>query len=646
MAVVLDPKDVEQFLAYAAEENLEAVSVAVVTEEKRLVMHWRGKEIVNLSRAFLDTNGAHQETNVIVEMPEKEDCYYEKQDKIEDIKKVWLDTLSDLNICSKKGLVEMFDSSIGAGTVLMPYGGKTQTTPIQTMVAKLPVMEGKTDLTTMMSYGFDPYLSSWSPYHGAVYAVLESVAKIVAAGGDYKKIRLTFQEYFERLGEDPHRWGKPFAALLGAYDAQKGFGIAAIGGKDSMSGSFEDIDVPPTLVSFAVDYTKASHILSPEFKKLGDSLLCVDIPFDEYGIPDYEKAKEIYDKIHCLTRKGVIISAYALGAGGLIEAISKMSFGNRYGVKIVDDLPLEELNKKRYGSLLLELETSHIADVGSEYCTYIGQVNEDDYITVGDVKISFDEMLDAWESPLESVFPTKTKAGVRNVSQPLYMGREFFICKNKVAVPKVFIPVFPGTNCEYDSEKAFRRAGAEVETIVFRNQSESDILESVDAFEKAISQAQIIMFPGGFSAGDEPEGSAKFIASVFRNEKIKEAVMKLLEERDGLALGICNGFQALIKLGLLPYGKIVPQTEDSPTLTTNEIGRHVSTMAYNKVVSNKSPWLKGAVIDEVYAVPVSHGEGRFVASEEWIEKLFKNGQVATQYVNLKGTPTMDGKQVK
>lgn len=408
-----------------------------------------------------------------------------------------------------------------------------------------------------------------------------------------------------------------------------------------MSGSFENIDVPPTLVSFAVNYTKASHIVSPEFKKPGNSLLLVEIPFDSFGIPDYQKAGELYDKIHCLTKKGVIISAYALGAGGLIEAISKMSFGNRYGVKIVDDLPLEELNKKRYGSILLELENSHIADVDSEYCTYIGQVNEDECITVRDVEIPFDEMLDAWESPLESVFPTKTKAGTRNVSQPLYSSREFFICKNKVAVPKVFIPVFPGTNCEYDSEKAFRRAGAEVETIVFRNQSESDILESVDAFEKAISQAQIIMFPGGFSAGDEPEGSAKFIASVFRNEKIKEAVMKLLNERDGLALGICNGFQALIKLGLLPYGEIVPQTEDSPTLTTNEIGRHVSTMVYNKVITNKSPWLKGAVIDEVYTVPVSHGEGRFVASDEWIEKLFKNGQVATQYVNLKGTPTMD-----
>lgn len=641
MAVVLSPKDVDQFLAYAAEENLEAVAVAEVTEEKRLVMHWRGKEIVNLSRAFLDTNGAHQETNVIVEMPDEKECYYEKKEPITDVKETWLRTLSDLNICSKKGLVEMFDSSIGAATVLMPYGGKTQTTPIQIMVAKLPVMEGKTDLTTMMSYGFDPYLSSWSPYHGAVYAVLESVAKIVAAGGDYKKIRLTFQEYFERLGEDPHRWGKPFAALLGAYDAQKGFGIPSIGGKDSMSGSFEDIDVPPTLVSFAVDYTKASHIVSPEFKKPGNSLLLVEIPFDSFGIPDYEKAGKLYDKIHSLTRKGVIISAYALGAGGLIEAISKMSFGNRYGVKIVDDLPVEELNKKRYGSILLELETSHIADMGSENCIYIGQVNEDECITVREEEISFDEMLEAWETPLESVFPTKTKSGTRNVSQPLYSGREIFICQNKVAVPKVFIPVFPGTNCEYDSEKAFRRAGAEVETIVFRNQSESDILESVDAFEKAISQAQIIMFPGGFSAGDEPEGSAKFIASVFRNEKIKEAVMKLLNERDGLVLGICNGFQALIKLGLLPYGEIVPQTEDSPTLTINEIGRHVSTMVYNKVVSNKSPWLKGAVIDEVYAVPVSHGEGRFVASDEWIEKLFKNGQVATQYVNLKGTPTMD-----
>ncbi|MDO5145947.1 MAG: phosphoribosylformylglycinamidine synthase [Eubacteriales bacterium] len=640
MAVVLDPKDVDAFLGYAAEENLEAVAVAEVTEEKRLVMWWRGKEIVNLSRDFLDTNGAHQETSVFVRMPDEKECYYEKQEELKDIKAAWLATLSDLNVCSKKGLVEMFDSSIGAGTVTMPYGGKTRNTPIQTMVAKLPVMDGKTDLTTMMSYGFDPYLSSWSPYHGAVYAVLESVAKIVASGGDYKKIRLTFQEYFERLGENPERWGKPLAALLGAYDAQKGFKIPAIGGKDSMSGTFENIDVPPTLVSFAVDYTKASHVVTPELKKPGNSLLRVDIPFDSFGIPVYEKAGEIYDRIHCMMKKGWIISAYALKAGGLMEALSKMSFGNRYGVELMSSLEKEELNKKCYGSILIEVETSHVAEMG-DVGLYVGRVTEEECIVYGEVEIRLREMLQAWEAPLESVFPTRTNAGRHNVSQPLYRGGQVYVCKNKVAMPKVFIPVFPGTNCEYDSERAFLKAGANVETLVFKNRSESDILESVDAFEKAIAQSQIIMFPGGFSAGDEPEGSAKFFASVFRNEKMKEAIMKLLNERDGLALGICNGFQALIKLGLVPHGEIVPQTEDSPTLTTNEIGRHVSTMVYTKVVTNKSPWLQGAILDEIYAIPASHGEGRFVAGEEWIEKLFKNGQVATQYVNLKGEPTMD-----
>ncbi|MCD8020580.1 MAG: phosphoribosylformylglycinamidine synthase [Clostridiales bacterium] len=646
MAVVLSPADVEQFLAYAAEENLEAVAVAEVTEEKRLVMYWRGKVIVDLSRAFLDTNGAHQETSVVVEMPDEKDCYYEKQEGLteENVQKVWLDTLGDLNVCSKKGLVEMFDSSIGAATVTMPFGGKTQLTPIQTMVAKLPVLEGKTKLTTMMSYGFDPYLSSWSPYHGAVYAVLESVAKIVASGGNFRKIRLTFQEYFERLGEDPARWGKPFAALLGAYDAQKGFGIPAIGGKDSMSGSFEDIDVPPTLVSFAVDYTKASHIVTPELKKAGNSLIWVNIPFDAYGIPDYEKVAKIYDKIYKMMKKDRIVSAYAIGGGGLIEAISKMSFGNHFGVKIFDDLPLDTLNRKAYGSILLEVSSSHMSDIGTnigEECTFVGRVTDEEYIEVRGQKIYCDDMLDAWEAPLESVFPTKTKAGTRNMSQPLYTRGQIYQCKNKVAVPKVFIPVFPGTNCEYDSAKAFEKAGAEAETMVFKNQSEADILDSVDAFEKIIDQSQIIMFPGGFSAGDEPEGSAKFFASVFRNEKMKEAIMRLLNERDGLVLGICNGFQALIKLGLVPYGEIVPQTEASPTLTTNEIGRHVSTMVYTKVVTNKSPWLQKAVLDEVYAIPASHGEGRFVASKEMIRQLFDNGQVATQYVNLKGQPTMD-----
>ena len=641
MAVVLDKKDVEQFLTYAEEENLEATVVAEVTEAKRLVMSWRGKEIVNLSRAFLDTNGAHQETTVEVEMPDEKECYYKKQDEFKDAKEMWTEKLSDLNVCSKKGLVEMFDSSIGAGTVTMPFGGKTQLTPIQTMTAKLPVLEGKTELTTMMSYGFDPYLSSWSPYHGAVYAVLESVAKIVAAGGDFRKIRLTFQEYFERLGTDPKRWGKPFAALLGAYNAQKGFGIPSIGGKDSMSGSFEDIDVPPTLVSFAVDYTKASHVVTPEFKKAGNNLLRVDIPFDEYGIPDYKEAGKIYDTIHKLMRKDVIASAYALGAGGLIEAISKMSFGNMYGVKLVRDFNKEDLTKKYYGSILVEIPTEWMDEMAVLPNIFVGRVTDDPFFQVGEEEISLKEMCDVWQKPLESVFPTKTNATKHNVSQPLYRTNDIYVCKNKVAVPKVFIPVFPGTNCEYDSAKAFRRAGAEVETLVFKNQSESDILESVDAFEKAISQAQIIMFPGGFSAGDEPEGSAKFFATVFRNEKIKESVMKLLNERDGLALGICNGFQALIKLGLVPYGEIVNQTEDSPTLTMNEIGRHVSTMVYTKVVTNKSPWLRKAVLDQIYAIPASHGEGRFVASKEWIEKLFKNGQVATQYVNLNGEPTMD-----
>ena len=640
MAVVLDPADVDQFLAYAKEENLEAIAVAEVTEEKRLVMYWRDKVIVNLSRAFLDTNGAHQETSVVVHVPDEKECYYKKQDKIEDIKETWLGILSDLNVCSKKGLVEMFDSSIGAATVTMPYGGKTQLTPIQTMTAKLPVLSGKTDLATMMSYGFDPYLSSWSPYHGAVYAVLESVAKIVAAGGDFRKIRLTFQEYFERLGTDPSRWGKPFAALLGAYNAQKGFGIPAIGGKDSMSGSFEDIDVPPTLVSFAVDYMNAADVVTPEFKTGGNSIFRVDIPFDEYGIPVYEKAGKIYDRVHRLMEKGVIKSAFALGAGGMIEGLTKMCLGNQFGVYVVDDLPLEELNKKRYGSLLIEVRIKDVVELNLD-CVYVGSVSDDKNVNVAGKVITYHELRDAWTSPLESVFPTKTDAGTHNVSQPLYRKGQIYVCRNKVAKPKVFIPVFPGTNCEYDSAKAFCRAGAEVETMVFRNQSEQDILESVDAFLKSIRQSQIIMFPGGFSAGDEPEGSAKFFAAVFRNQKMKEAVMDLLNQRDGLALGICNGFQALIKLGLVPYGEITDQTEDSPTLTMNEIGRHVSTMVYTKIVTNKSPWLQGAVLDQIYAVPASHGEGRFVASKEWIEKLFANGQVATQYVNLKGHPTMD-----
>ncbi|MBR0409689.1 MAG: phosphoribosylformylglycinamidine synthase [Eubacterium sp.] len=659
MAVVLDPKDVDQFLLYAAEENLEAVPVAVVTEEKRLVMTWRGKEIVNLSRAFLDTNGAHQETSVTVTMPDEKDCYYNKPavgafageraaaasderaaaasgDKEPALRSLLETTLSDLNICSRKGLVEMFDSSIGASTVTMPFGGKTQLTPVQTMIAKVPALSGKTDLATMMSYGFDPYLSSWSPYHGAVYAVLQSVSKIVAAGGDYKKIRLTFQEYFEKLGQDPGRWGKPFAALLGSYSAQKGFKIPSIGGKDSMSGSFEDIDVPPTLVSFAVDYMNAADVVTPEFKKAGHDIFCVDIPFDEYGIPDYEEAGRIYDEIHGLMAEGKVFAAYALGAGGMAEGIAKMAFGNELGVDLSSELQIEELARKRYGSLLIEMAEG----AGELPGLYIGRITEEPVIKGFGEEIGLAELIKTWQAPLESVFPTQTGAEAASCERPAYTGGQIYICKNKVAKPKVFIPVFPGTNCEYDSARAFERAGAETMTIVFKNQSAQDILDSVEAYEKAIGQAQIVMFPGGFSAGDEPEGSAKFFAAAFRNEKLKEAVMKLLNERDGLVLGICNGFQALIKLGLVPYGEIRDQKEDSPTLTYNEIGRHVSTMAYTKVMTNKSPWLQKADMDRIYAVPVSHGEGRFVAPAEWIDRLFAAGQVATQYVDLKGRPSM------
>lgn len=635
MAVVLDPKDVDAFLAFADQENLEAVPVAHVTEEKRLIMHWRGKEIVNLSRAFLDTNGAHQETRVKVTMPQKETVA--KGRKAESFRDLVLDTLSDLNICSKKGLIEMFDSSIGAATVTMPFGGQTQLTPIQTMCAKLPVLSGKTDLATLMSYGFDPYVSSWSPYHGAVYAVLSSVAKIVASGGDYKKIRLTFQEYFEKLYEDPERWGKPFAALLGAYSAQKGFGIPSIGGKDSMSGSFEDINVPPTLVSFAVDYMDAQDVVTPEFKNPVNDIFCIDIPFDEYEIPDYHTAGLIYDEVQKLMKEGKIVSAYALGAGGLIEGISKMAFGNMVGVSMAPDLEREEIAKKRYGSLLVEV--AHDAKEVPGF--YVGTLMEKPVLEYLDEEIALAEMAAVWEKPLEKVFPTQTRYQTINCERKPWRDGQVYVCKHKVARPKVFIPVFPGTNCEYDSAKAFMRAGADVETLVFKNRSASDILESVDAFEKSIGQSQILMFPGGFSAGDEPEGSAKFFAAAFRSDRMKEAVMKLLNERDGLILGICNGFQALIKLGLVPWGEILDQQEDSPTLTYNEIGRHVSTMAYTKVMTNRSPWLAGADLDTIYAVPVSHGEGRFVANKEWIDKLFANGQVATQYVDLSGKATME-----
>ena len=639
MAVVVDKDDVEQFLKYANEENLEATVVAYVTEEPRLVLEWRGKEIVNISRAFLDTNGAHQETTVEVDMPDEEKNFFKKP-VVDDVKDKWLETLSDLNVCSQKGLVEKFDGSIGAGSVFMPHGGKYQKTETQTMVAKLPVLKGKCDTVTMMSYGFDPYLSSWSPYHGAIYAVVDSIAKVVASGGDYKKIRMTFQEYFRRMTEEPRRWSQPFAALLGAYDAQMGFGLPSIGGKDSMSGTFNDIDVPPTLVSFAVDVAKEKDIITPEFKAAGNKIVKFEIVRDQYEKPVYEEVMKLYDKIYDMIQNGVIISAYALESKGIIPAVSKMAFGNNIGVSISGRIPGADLFAPSFGDIIAEIPSDKLDDITASY-VLIGETNDKATFEYGYDSIPMDEALKVWEKPLEKVFPTRSHNDKSLLDTPVYDKGSIYVCKNKVAKPTVFIPVFPGTNCEYDSAKAFENAGANVITKVFKNLTPEDIRDSVNIFERAISQAQIIMFPGGFSAGDEPDGSAKFFATAFRNAKIEEAVHKLLNERDGLALGICNGFQALIKLGLVPNGKITGQDINSPTLTYNTINRHVSKMVYTKVVSNKSPWLQKAELGGVYVNPASHGEGRFVAPESCIKELFANGQVATQYVNEQGIPTMD-----
>ena len=641
MAVVVDPKDVDEFLGYAKEENLEAVKVAVVTEDPRLVLSWRGKEIVNISRAFLNTNGAHQETTVKVDIPSREDTILKKQVEVGDVKEKWLDTLKDLNVCSQKGLVEMFDGSIGAGSVFMPHGGKYQMTETQSMVAKLPVMHGKCDTVTMMSYGFDPYLSSWSPYHGAVYAVTESMAKIVACGGDYSKIRFTFQEYFRRMTEDPERWSQPFAALLGAYKAQIAYGLPSIGGKDSMSGTFEHIDVPPTLVSFAVDIAKEGDIITPELKKAGNKLVWMKIEKDEYELPVYEQVMDQYGKFADDIHNGKIVSAYALDRHGVIAAVSKMAFGNGMGVKIEHSMDARELFAPAFGDIVAEVPADKVGELYISY-TVIGEVTDDAKFAFGDTEITLKEAEDAWTGTLEQVFRTVSdEASDEKVESPLYDTKDIVICGHKIAQPTVFIPVFPGTNCEYDSAKAFERAGAKVITKVFRNMDAADIVDSVNTFEKEIAKSQIIMFPGGFSAGDEPDGSAKFFATAFQNAKLKEAVEKLLNERDGLVLGICNGFQTLVKLGLVPYGEVVGQTPDSPTLTYNTIGRHISKMVYTKVVTNKSPWLQGAELGGVYTNPASHGEGRFVASEEWLDKLFANGQVATQYCDLDGNVSMD-----
>ena len=655
MAVVVSPENVDAFLGFAGEENLEAVPVAVVTGEPRLVLKWRGKEIVNIARAFLDTNGAHQETDVTVQAPEKEDNYLRKIAlkgaaralEENDVRAAFLSGLGDLNVCSQKGLVEMFDSSIGAGSVLMPYGGKYQLTQAQTMVAKLPVKEGRTDTVTMMSYGFDPCLSAWSPYHGAVYAVTQSMARIVASGGDFENIHFTFQEYFRRMSQEPERWSQPFAALLGAYDAQIGYGLASIGGKDSMSGTFNDIDVPPTLVSFAVDVAQGKDIMTPELKRPMDVLLQFWFDKDEYDIPVYEHVMETFRFVTTLMREGKVKAAAALDSAGLMTGIAQMAFGNRLGVAFDGELKASDLFENCLGDLVLEMSEADAQALaqrdGAQGLNFrrVAQIRQDDLFTFKEVSVSMDAALDAWKATLEKVFPTRAEKGTEPVESGIYKADQIYVCKNKVARPTVFIPVFPGTNCEYDSGKAFERAGADTVTRVFRNRTAQDIRESVEEFEKEIAKAQIIMFPGGFSAGDEPDGSAKFFATAFRNERIREAVTRLLKERDGLALGICNGFQALIKLGLVPCGEIVGQKEDSPTLTYNTINRHISRMVYTRVVSDKSPWLKKATPGGVYAIPASHGEGRFVASPEWIERLFANGQVATQYADVDGNVSMD-----
>ncbi len=644
MAVVVDPKDVDAFLAYAAEENLEAVTVAEVTESPRLTMTWRGKTIVDLSRAFLDTNGAHQEADVTLTVPNREGTPFERKE-VGDVKESWMKMLGSLNVCSQKGLVERFDASIGAGTVMMPYGGKFQQSEIQTMVAKLPVLKGKCDAVTMMSYGFDPYLSSWSPYHGAVYAVLSSVAKIAAAGGDYRKIRFTFQEYFQRMTEDPTRWGQPFAALLGAYNAQMGFGLPSIGGKDSMSGTFneedgKEVNVPPTLVSFAVDVASEKTAISPEFKTAGNKIVVFKIEKDAYDLPVYSQITEGYGKLFEDIKAGRIVSAYAVERHGMAEAVSKMAFGNHMGVKIEHNVDPRDFFAPGWGDIVCEVPDGKVGELSISY-TLIGEVTDRAAFEYGSVSIPLTEALDTWNAPLENVFPTESGVKQEEVKQEVFKADQIVICNHKIGTPNVFIPVFPGTNCEYDSTKVFERAGANVSAKVFRNLSAEDIRDSVELYRKEIEKAQIVMFPGGFSAGDEPEGSAKFFATAFRNEVVKEALMKLLNERDGLILGVCNGFQALIKLGLVPGGTITEQNAGAPTLTYNTIGRHISKMVNLKVVSNKSPWLAEAERGGVYVNPVSHGEGRFVASDEWLKKLFANGQVATQYVDADGNPTMD-----
>ena len=638
MAVVLDKSDVDAFIALAGEENLEAYPVAIVAKNPRLTMKWRGDVIVSLSREFLNTNGVTQVATSYITAPDADNCYRTSVPKaLEglDTKTAFKKNLSRLECCSQRGLVERFDASIGAATVMMPFGGKTQLTPEDAMAAKLPLLKGETDDATAMSYGYIPGISRWSPFHGAAYAVAESLSKLAAIGADPLTSRLTFQEYFERLHEVPSRWGKPTAALLGALTAQINMGIPSIGGKDSMSGSFEDLDVPPTLVSFAVAMTKASKTISAEFKKSGSKVVYIPLPEDKAtGLPAWEELKKVYKAIYALANDGKILAASVVREGGAAAAVARMSFGNKIGFEFKNELTAKELFAPLSGSFVVELADG--AEISDILYYDLGTTVDAETITVNGETLTIDELIEEWNFKLEGVFPTKSYCPANEQEIPLYTERNTSSPVIKTAKPKVFIPVFPGTNCEIDTARAFEKAGAEPELLIVKNLTPAAIEETISEMVKLIDDAQMVMLPGGFSGGDEPDGSGKFIATTFRNPRVSEAVARLLNQRDGLMLGICNGFQALIKLGLVPYGEIRELKADDPTLTFNTIGRHISHMAYTRVTSTKSPWFSSVNAGDVFSVPISHGEGRFVVSDEMIQKLIANGQIATQYVDLNG----------
>ncbi|MGL4991813.1 MAG: phosphoribosylformylglycinamidine synthase [Sarcina sp.] len=638
MAVVVKNSDAIEFINYANDENLEATIVAKITDTGYMRMFWNQKLIVNLKRSFLDTNGAKQFIDVVVKAINKESFFKDKIDQNTQEKIV--ETLTDLNVSLQKGLVERFDSTIGSNTVLMPYGGKYRLTPAEGMACKIPVLNGESKHCSLMSSGYNPEISIWSPFHGAYYAVIESVSKIVAMGGDYKKIRLTLQEYFEKLGHDKEKWGNPFAALLGAYRAQKDLNIPAIGGKDSMSGTFEDITVPPTVVSFAVAVENSDFIKSPEFKDNMSKIIYLKVERDENDLLDMIEYKNMLEKINKLNKDGLIKSIYSIKTGGAIEAIAKMALGNKIGFELSKDIDKNLLFEKNYGSLIVEIDLN--INLNIDNAIVLGKTIKEEKIYIdNNIVFSVEDIKTLLSEKLNNVFIEKTKDVKNDISNISFSSNEVKRAKNKVEHPKVIIPIFPGTNCEYDSKRAFEKAGAVVTEVVFNNLNEDKLEESIKKLEMEIKQSQIIMLAGGFSAGDEPDGSAKFIATVFRNEKIKNAVEELLNEREGLILGVCNGFQALIKLGLVPYGKILDPDDSMPTLTYNTIGRHMSSIIQTKVASNLSPWLSKVSVGDVHNIPISHGEGRFVGSEDVIKELMENGQVATQYVDFSGDASLN-----